>query len=134
MTIDLDKLEALVPEARRALAGTATLADTAVDEWRTKKEIQMACKSDREAACGFYEAIPELIRLARIGEKVQWRPIEEAKKDGSRILATTQSWSAPMTVQYYNDLTRFKQHHDLPSLAYQPTYFIPLSALPEPPK
>jgi hypothetical protein len=73
---------------------------------------------------------PRLIALARRGAAVKWRPIEEALKDGTRILAWSPEWTAAATCSWYGE--SFKQHYELPSFKFQPTHFIPLSALGEP--
>jgi hypothetical protein len=134
MSIDLDKLEKLMPTAQRALMGAATLADTAIDQWRTKKEIQRACKSDREAACAFYEALPELIRLARIGEKVQWRPVGEPDNKERTLLRWDERGGLPAHIDLGYRVEDGWCNTDGVLFSENPDLIIPLSALPEPPK
>jgi hypothetical protein len=123
MTIDLDKLEAKL---------------------RTSNVL-------------WFDDIDELFRLARIGEKVQWRPIKDAPRDGTTVDICLSSinhvggvkfrpqgrisnciWDEEL--QAWNDgETTFSEDYDISLLSDDThglvvTHFIPLSALPEPPK
>lgn len=70
-----------------------------------------------------------LISAARDGLNARWRPIEEAPKDGARILAWSPQWSAPATVQWYGSFWSFS--YGMGALKHQPTHFQPLPTPPE---
>lgn len=63
-----------------------------------------------------------------VAKRPHWRPIETAPKDGTRILAWTKDWLAPLTVSYYG--TRWSYTYEA-VLRHQPTHWM---FLPLPPK
>lgn len=82
--------------------------------------------------------LKEIARLALVGLAVQPRPIEEAPKDGTRILAL---WGGEWVITYWVHDRFGYNGWQIPSgmvvkandrSAWQPTHFIPLTSLPEP--
>ena len=57
----------------------------------------------------------------------QWKPIESAPKDGSRVLVWHPDYCAPITAQWYGS-EGWKMDSDVSPFWQQPTYWMPLPA------
>ena len=86
--------------------------------------------------------IDRLLSLALRGAETQWRPIEEAPKDGRRVFLGNEKgcWMGEYLERYQSGFrpeqpwkSAMLNHRHMPSEAsWTPTHFIPLSALGEP--
>ena len=66
-----------------------------------------------------------------MSEKNEWKPIESAPKDGSRVLIWHPDYCAPITAQWYGS-EGWKLDSDISPFWMQPTHWMPLPPLPAP--
>lgn len=68
-----------------------------------------------------------LLTLAEAGMGAGWRPIEEAPRDGTRVMAWTHEYDVPVVVQISEDGSAFEGDWDYEVRA---THFMPLPSPP----
>ena len=59
----------------------------------------------------------------------EWKPIESAPKDGTRVLLWNEKFTAPCSGQFYG-FDDWKMDSDIPPFAFQPTHWMPLPPAP----
>ena len=83
---------------------------------------------DRDFFMALRLAAADLLTLAEAGMGAGWRPIEEAPRDGTRVMAWTREYDVPVVVQISEDGSAFEGDWDYEVRA---THFMPLPAPPQ---
>lgn len=97
-----------------------------------EKAVRAASDAWLSSLEGFPQAWEPIVRAAILAyHKTAWRPIEEAPKDGTPILAWRYGWRHPKLIVWYGDWHTWMWHGVGARLNEQPTHFQPLPPPPE---